>query len=350
MRFRIVLATVAAGFSAPGAPAASAQAPIATEPYVSKLASYDGILVWSHFDAAAGVFRLQARVRGRMLVLQATAQPEPFDVSLGPDARGRPVAVYSRCVTDAQPPWTTGPVSVPGPLPRACRIYEYDFRARREHPLAGLPRGGSDYLPTIWRGTVAYVRVGGRHGPALFEQSLSAPVVVVHRGGRRLRRRGRIVAVALPGGEASFTGPGPVSLALHGDRLAVAWQGGDRSGAWSSEILLDTLPAPGAAAEQVVLDSETADLRSPAFLSWPSPAGQAVRYGRFDGSSIAPADDAMLRIDSGGGGSRTTLAPHSLRSLTFDGSVAYAMYGQYAGMFPACPAPGCQIVALRAIR
>src|SRR3954468_23051268 len=61
------------------------------------ISAYGGVLAWSDFDAASGSYRLMLR-RGETTAPAAMPSAKrPFDVSLGPDARGRVLAVYTRC-------------------------------------------------------------------------------------------------------------------------------------------------------------------------------------------------------------------------------------------------------------
>jgi hypothetical protein len=336
--------------AAAGPIARAAAGPIAFEPYASKLAAYGGVLAWSHWDPVAQVFRLTARIHGRTDLLPVRARAVPFDVDLGPDGRGRTVAVYSRCSRADEAVWEQGVTATRAPLPRGCSLYQYAFATGRERRLGTAAGSGSFYLPSIWRDELAYVRVRGSGPPALYEQPLTQPTEVVRRGATVIRRRLRIVARALPGGDPSRTGPGPVSLSLRAGRLAVAWDGGDGSGGWSSAILLDTVPAArGGRPAGVTLDAETADSRSPGFFASTALSAAGVFYAGFDGSQVAAPGDEFARIGFDGGGSASAAAPHALRGLALDGSVTYAMYGPYTGQFGTCGGQECAIVALRGV-
>jgi hypothetical protein len=245
-----------------------------------------------------------------------------------------------------------GIATAPSPAPRGCSLYEYDFRAGRERLIANIvgARRASFYLPTIWRDEIAYVRVGASGRPALVAQPLEPTTVVVRHGKKRVRRRKRIAAVVLPGGDSSSTGPGPVSLDLRAGRLAFAWHGGDGTGTWSSTVYLDTLPAtPRSQPQQVALDAEVADAASPGFLDWPALGSAAVAYGRFDASPTAGGGGEFERIGFDGSGPGSVAAPVGLRGEAVDG-FTYAMYGPYAGQFSSCGPSSCTIVALRGVR
>jgi hypothetical protein len=329
----LALAAAAAAVAPRSASAQSSQT-IAVEPFTSKISAYAGLVVWSHWDAAGGAYRLMDHYRGRSEVLPIAPRRVPFDVDLGPDARGRVVAVYSRCSRE-RAVWVLG-ADTPTTLPSGCVLYRYDFTTRREGRIGGIVGSGSFYLPTIWHDEIAYVRTRGSGAPELFAQPLTAP------------RRGRIAAVALPGGSSG--GPGPVSLDLDQVQLAFSWQtlGG---GEISSTIYLDTLPvSPRAAATSIAADAEAGDARNPGFLDFPSFASGSLYYGQFDGSSILPAGDAFERVTRSGTRTATATAPHALRGQVRDRSTTYALYGAYAGQFSSCGLTGCALIAITGLR
>src|SRR3954447_2154250 len=83
----------------------------------------------------------------------------PFDVDLGPDARGRTVAVYSRCASDPNPNFGAGAMAYPDGYAQGCQVYLYDPAARRERPVANA----AGFMPAIWKDTVVYA-VGSETG------------------------------------------------------------------------------------------------------------------------------------------------------------------------------------------
>lgn len=159
------------------------------------------------------------------------------DVDLGRDRYGDVVAAYSRCEREPRlregapglPAWATG---------RGCDVFLYSLKdgsARVESRIAGASTGeSSEFLPSIWRGRVAFSRVyerrGGRSGvvPYLYVRELE--------GSARSQRQ--------PGGARGETGlPGPTALDLYGRRLGFAWAYAREGAAQRSEIRLDTLGA-----------------------------------------------------------------------------------------------------------
>jgi len=324
---------------------------IASEPFASKVAAYGGVVVWSHWNAAASAFQLEAYVHGRDQLLPIKPESVPFDVDLGPDVHHHTVAVYSRC-RSPQAVWELGIATKKAALPGGCAIYQYDFGTRREAKLKRIVGSGSFYLPTIWGNAIAYVRIAPGRGPNLYAQPLSPPTITVVHGTTKTKRTLRITAQALPGGYPGGTGPGPVALDLGAAGLALGWQGSDPSGAWGSQISLDTVPSPGshAAPDQVTLDSESTSVDAPGFLSFPSLQGSLLYYGGFDAGALGAPADGYDRIGTNGSGPRSWAAPHALRSAAVDGGFTYTMYGPYAGIFGSCLPGACTLTATRGAR
>lgn len=107
------------------------------------IAAYGGVVAWSSYDAGSGAYRLVIRRRGEVARAPIAGARRAFDVSLGPDARGRIVAVYTRCRT------TT----------RRCDVYRYDVQARREHKIAAVSSPTQDEAwPVQWGDRIAFVR------------------------------------------------------------------------------------------------------------------------------------------------------------------------------------------------
>lgn len=130
------------------APAAPARADdfIASITRDTPIAAYGGALAWSDYDAATNMYRLQVAGSG----LGGPAAPirgerRPFDVSLGPDERGRTVALYTRCTRDNGT--------------KGCDVYRYDVRRRREVRVGSVSsRRFDEAWPVQWRRNLAFVR------------------------------------------------------------------------------------------------------------------------------------------------------------------------------------------------
>lgn len=103
---------------------------VATSGGPTSVAAYKDVVAWSQREpqAAAGssqaagssAYHLTALVDGAARRLPVAPRTVPFDVNMGPDSRGRPVAVYSRCAREPElaaagdslwapyPPYTAG--------------------------------------------------------------------------------------------------------------------------------------------------------------------------------------------------------------------------------------------------
>jgi hypothetical protein len=85
----------------------------------------------------------------------AAPRAQPFDLDLGTDAHGRPVATFSRCAV--------APTVLLGRTQAwsgsGCRVRVVDLATGRER-AGGVPRppGTSDTTPSMWRGRIAFAR------------------------------------------------------------------------------------------------------------------------------------------------------------------------------------------------
>jgi hypothetical protein len=102
--------------------------------------------------------------------LPVAPRPQPFDVSLGSDARGQTVATYSRCAltpSDSldgleQRPYVANALAAWAG--RDCRVYVIDLAGGRER-AAAIPhsRGTSDTFPSMWHDQIAFARYEPQH-------------------------------------------------------------------------------------------------------------------------------------------------------------------------------------------
>jgi hypothetical protein len=125
-----------------------------------------GWLVWS--VPATGGWGLEAYHDGALETLQVAPRSQPFDLSVGTDSHGAPVATFSRCTR-------TPKMEVPGSegiggallVPQAgagCRIHMLELASGRESTLPiPRPAASSDTTPSMWRGSVAFARKTPRH-------------------------------------------------------------------------------------------------------------------------------------------------------------------------------------------
>lgn len=158
MRLDPALAAVLAGVALAAALPAVALATPAADKLVAELArdtpiaAYGGALAWSRYDSVSGRYRLVVAAPGSAPA-EAPVAParRPFDVSIGPDTRNRPVVLYTRC---AKRDGT-----------RDCDIHRYDIGARRERRLGLSSPREDEAWPVQWGARVAFVRrqrSGGR--------------------------------------------------------------------------------------------------------------------------------------------------------------------------------------------
>jgi hypothetical protein len=178
---------------------ATAQGPavLATVADATPVSARGGIVAFSVRDPATGRFALTVAEGGTRRALPVAQRGVPFDVDLGPDRRGRPVALYSRCRTEPRTSDDAVPVYTQG---RGCDLFRFSFASGRETRLGGVStRGASEVLPSQWRGRIAYVRRVGDRRPEL-----------------------RVGTRAVPGGPRRLAEV--LGLDLAGRRLVYAWQ------------------------------------------------------------------------------------------------------------------------------
>ena len=131
-----------------GAASAAADEIVAEIARDSPIAAYGGAVAWSQYDAAIRRYRLVVRRNDVAAVAPIAAATRAFDVSLGPDARGRLVALYTRCRTAT----------------RGCDVYRYEVKGRRERRLVSVSSPVHDEAwPVQWGDRVAFVRRARAH-------------------------------------------------------------------------------------------------------------------------------------------------------------------------------------------
>jgi hypothetical protein len=153
MRGAVVLAGVLAGALAAAVPAAAAPQPLAPVAVNVPISAAGGWVAWS--APAPGGFGLFAWHGGAVAQVPVAPRSQPFDLDLGTDAHGRPVATFSRC--------TVAPIVLLGRTQAwsgsGCRVRVVDLATGRER-AGGVPRpaGTSDTTPSMWRGRIAFAR------------------------------------------------------------------------------------------------------------------------------------------------------------------------------------------------
>lgn len=136
---------------------AGAETQLAAEQRAFTASAVGDTVVWSSFDPAAEVYRLVTLRDGAPVTLPVPPSAEAFDVDVGTNRSGTPVAVYSRCTQPApslEPPTFS---------PRGCDVYRYYFASGTEQRLTTLSSPTADETqPTAWRGEIAFVRRNSR--------------------------------------------------------------------------------------------------------------------------------------------------------------------------------------------
>lgn len=129
-----------------------------------KIAAHGDWLAWSEYDAADATFSLNVRHgSGPARRLGVKPRNRPFDIDAGSDRDDAPALVYSRCAREPKQRDTDGLYAYYGlphyPGGSGCDIYQYSLSTGRERRLNDVSmRGAEEYMPSIWRGRVAFVR------------------------------------------------------------------------------------------------------------------------------------------------------------------------------------------------
>jgi hypothetical protein len=127
-------------------------------PNQTAITAYGGHVVWNELDPTSRLWYLTDWHGGAVSRLRLAPRSVQFDVDLGPDAGGRPTAVYSRCRHEA-PPGGSLAIAPDWMSARGCDLYAFDLEAGKERRLRGTSsRRGSETTPSIWRGTLAFAR------------------------------------------------------------------------------------------------------------------------------------------------------------------------------------------------
>jgi hypothetical protein len=158
-RICTLIVVVSAAFGCGASAAVANPEQLGTVQANAPIAAAGGWVAWS--EPWQGAWRLMAWHDGRVAPLPAALRPQPFDLDLGTDARGRTVATFSRCTQtpvtsrDGRPaPWTGA----------GCRVHVLDLATGQESE-AGVPRSArfSDTTPSMWHGRIAFARRDPHH-------------------------------------------------------------------------------------------------------------------------------------------------------------------------------------------
>jgi hypothetical protein len=190
-RHRIVLIAPVVLALVLAAPASAEDTVVAELLRPSTIRGHAGIQVFSASDDSG--YRLAILRADKVELLPVSPSPAPFDADIGPDSRGRPQLVYSRCAAGG----------------RGCDLFVFSLAGGgTERPVRGANTAdGDEFAPTLWKGRIAFARkLPGRDRPAVYTRELGAP-------------RSR-PSVRLPGIPRRTSTRGVIELELYGRRLA----------------------------------------------------------------------------------------------------------------------------------
>jgi hypothetical protein len=320
------------------APAASAApAVIGSSSKATTVSAYGDVVAWSTYHPGSRRYKLTARVGTRVRELPIRSRTVPFDVDLGPGARGGVAAVYSRCRVDPDHILPGG--SLPQPnysRGNGCDIYRYDFSTGREAKvLAVSGSSSSEYMPSIWGDRIAFARVYERR------RGRAGAVTWVYT--RRLVPGARTVRVpAGPWGYFDIDGvlklphaaggAGVMGMDLASRQLALAWEywplanGGPYPGDPRYEIRLDTL---GGGQKLVAAISTPEDINNGFF--GPSLVNGDLMFGGFD--PAADPGDYVVRYSIAAGTLESARVDGWLVSQSSAGSHTFTVRGGGPGAF-----------------
>ena len=140
VRLSLLAAALAGAALAPAAAAQGAPTTLATEQAPTKVAAWEGTVMWSRFDPATETYTLVKSVDGGAPVPVGVAPraAAPFDIDLGTNRSGATYAVYTRDDGD---------------------IYRLNVASGRETKLDRLSTPHQvERSPTIQRGEIAFIR------------------------------------------------------------------------------------------------------------------------------------------------------------------------------------------------
>jgi hypothetical protein len=130
---------------------------VAEVPGAVGLTAYGGHVVWSAPDPATGSWRLMRWHDGAVAPLAVPERSVPFDADVGPDRRGRPVVVFSRC--GREPPMSRYYAMIDWTKARRCDIWRLSLGGGVLRRVRGVnTAGGSETTPSIWGDSIVFQR------------------------------------------------------------------------------------------------------------------------------------------------------------------------------------------------
>lgn len=174
LRLSLLTAAVTGAVLAPAAAAQGAPTTLAAEQAPTRVAAWDGTVMWSRLDPATETYSLVKSVDGGAPVAVGVAPRTtgPFDIDLGTNRSGATYAVYTREDGD---------------------IYRLNVATGRERRIDSLSSPSQvDRSPTIQRGEIAFIR----HDRG-FDQLRIGNTTSGSRGSRLIVRHRSILSVEL---------------------------------------------------------------------------------------------------------------------------------------------------------
>jgi hypothetical protein len=173
LRTYLLTAAVAGAVLAPAAVAQGAPTTLAVEQAPTRVAAWDGTVMWSHYDPATKTYSLVKSVDGGVPVAVGVAPRSgaPFDVDLGTNRSGSTYAVYTR----------------------GGDIYRLNVATGSEVKVDKLSSPTlAERDPTIQRGEIAFIRRDGG-----FDQLRIGNTTTGSKGSRLLVRKRSILGAEL---------------------------------------------------------------------------------------------------------------------------------------------------------
>ena len=190
IRSSLLTAAITGAVLTSAAPALAAPTTLSVESAPTRVAAWDGVVMWSHYDANAKTFSLMKSVDGGAATPVAIAPRAkgPFDIDLGTNRSGATYAVYTRDDGD---------------------IYRLSVATGREAKVTKLSAATIvERDPTIMRGEIAFIRRDRGIDQLRIGNTSSAS-----KGSRLLVKHRSIVNAELSIAHVAYTvtGPGPIS-------------------------------------------------------------------------------------------------------------------------------------------
>jgi hypothetical protein len=226
---RRALAVLLALLAFPAGASAADDIPTAAATPVTE---YAGTIAFSVKDTDGYHLTIQ-RPGGDPERLAVAPRDAPFDADIGPDSKGDPELIYSRCDNGIR---RTG-----------CDLYVLSLSAgAAERPVDNANASESDLAPTLWKGRIAWARVyGGDSGAVVYTKTLTAP---------RAQRSKRLPGVPQKRNGAATNSREVEALELYGTHLAESVRYGcERNCSGLSTAELRMADTSSGSAEQVAI-------------------------------------------------------------------------------------------------